>query len=244
MKKRNERTKRKLTKCHSGAVAFSVAANTPGPRTGILTIGTQSFIVRQAGVATPRVIRVVATSSAPGNIAVPIEIVSQGDENALGFTLTYDPAVLGNPTVALGADAADGQLSTNPNQTAQGRLGIALALAAGQKFAAGTRQFAVVTLTTPPNLASGMTQIDFDDLPSAREVSDVSANALPASYQLGSISIVSGFEADTAPRPQGNGSAPAPTGCRSGVSPPGWTRLRRASNSNAPFIAQTMNNAP
>jgi hypothetical protein len=51
-----------------------------------------------------------------------------------------------------------------------------------------------------------MTQIDFDDLPSAREVSDVNANALPASYQGGSISIVSGFEADVAPRPQGNGS--------------------------------------
>jgi len=33
-------------------------------------------------------------------------------ENALGFTLTYDPAVLGNPTIALGVDAAGGQLST------------------------------------------------------------------------------------------------------------------------------------
>jgi N-acetylneuraminic acid mutarotase len=190
----------------NGAVTFSVAANTLGPRTGILTIGTRSFIARQAGVATPRVIRAVTASSAPGNIAVPLEIVSQGDENALGFTLTFDPAVLGNPTVALGADAAGGQLSTNTNQTAQGRLGIALALAAGQKFAAGTRQFAVVTFTTPASLASGMTQIDFDDLPSAREVSDVNANALPASYQGGSISIVSGFEADVAPRPQGNGS--------------------------------------
>ncbi len=148
----------------------------------------------------------MATSSAPGNIAVPLEIVSQGDENALGFTLTFDPAVLGNPTVALGADAAGGQLSTNPNQVAQGRLGIALALAAGQKFAAGTRQFAVVTFTTPANLTSGTTQLDFDDLPTPREVSDLSANALPASYQGGSLSIVSGVEADVAPRPQGNGS--------------------------------------
>lgn len=190
----------------NGAVAFSVAANTLGPRTGILTIGTQSFIVRQAGVATPRVVRAVTAGSAPGTISVPLEIVSQGDENALGFTLSFDPAVLGNPQVALGADAAGAQLATNTNQTAQGRLGIGLALAAGQKFAAGTRQFAVVTFTTPANLTSGTAQIDFDDLPSAREVSDVTAGALPAVYQGGSISIVAGLEADVAPRPQGNGS--------------------------------------
>lgn len=70
--------------------------------------------------------------------------------------------------------------------------------------------------SNPANLVSGqselMTQIDFDDLPSAREVSDLSANALPASYQANwqesSISIVSDFEADVAPRQQENGSAP------------------------------------
>ncbi len=192
----------------NGAVTYSVAANTLGPRTGILTIGTQSFIVRQAGVATPRVIRAGTAGGAPGStdVSVPIEIVSQGDENALGFTLTFNPAVLGNPTVALGADAAGGQLSTNTNQVAQGRLGIALALAAGQKFTAGTRQVVVVTFSIAANAPAGMTPLDFDDLPSAREVSDVSANALPASYQGGSITIVSGFEADVAPRPQGNGS--------------------------------------
>jgi hypothetical protein len=190
----------------NSAVAFSVAANTLGPRTGILTFGGQRFIVRQAGIATSRVIRVVATRAAPGNISAPIEIVSQGDENAMGFTLTFDPAALGNPQVALGADAAGARLSTNTSEAAQGRLGIVLALAAGQMFAAGTRQFAVVTFTTQANASLGVTQLDFDDLPAAREVSDAKANALPASYQGGSISIVTGFEADIAPRPEGNGS--------------------------------------
>jgi hypothetical protein len=85
--------------CHStNRLGDHSDANTLSPRTGILTIGAQSFIVRQAGVATPRVIRAVTTSSA----------------------------------------RAISQLSTNTNRTAKGRLGIALALATGQKFAAGS----------------------------------------------------------------------------------------------------------
>ncbi|MBI1763248.1 MAG: hypothetical protein HYR56_17630 [Acidobacteria bacterium] len=201
-----------ITAGSSGAgnstVAFAVAANTLGPRTGLLTIGTQTFTVRQAGVATPRLIRVNATSAALGSSGVPVavELVAQGDENALGFTLSFDPAVLSNPQAALGADAVGAQLAANTNQTAQGRLGLAVALPAGQKFAAGTRQLAVVTFSIAAAAPAAMTMLDFDDLPSAREVSDVSANALPASYQGGALGVVPGVEGDVAPRPQGNGS--------------------------------------
>ena len=174
----------------------------------MLTIGTQTFTVRQAGVATPRLIRVNATNAAPGSSGVPVavELVAQGDENALGFTLSFDPAVLSNPQAALGSDAVGAQLAANTNQTAQGRLGLAVALPAGQKFAAGTRQLTVVTFSIAAAAPAGMTMLDFDDLPSAREVSDVSAVALPASYQGGAMSVVPGVEGDVAPRPQGNGS--------------------------------------
>ncbi|MGH9845801.1 MAG: BACON domain-containing protein, partial [Blastocatellia bacterium] len=190
----------------NGTVAFTVAANTLGPRTGVVTINNQTFTVTQAGVATPRVIRVVATNAAPGSsgLAVPIELVAQGDENALGFTLSFDPALLSNPQAALGADAAGAQLATVTTQTAQGRLGLGLALAAGQKFAAGTRQIAVVTFNLAATATAGMTTLDFGDQPLAREVSDASAGVIPASYTAGSLTVVPGYEADVSPRPNGN----------------------------------------
>lgn len=190
----------------NGTVAFTVAANTLGPRTGLITINNQTFTVTQAGVATARVIRVVATSAAPGTsgLAVPIELLAQGDENALGFTLTFDPALLSSPQVSLGADAAGAQLQAVTTQTAQGRIGIGLALAAGQKFAAGTRQFAVVTFNLAATAAAGTTTLDFGDQPLAREVSDASAVAIPAAYTAGSVTVVPGYEADVTPRPSGN----------------------------------------
>lgn len=61
-----------------------------------------------------------------------------------------------------------------------------------------------------------MTPLDFDDLPSAREVSDVSANGLPAVYQGGSMSVVPGSEGDVAPRLQGNGSVTITDGVQIG----------------------------
>jgi len=190
----------------NGTVAFTVAANTLGPRTGLITINNQTFTVTQAGVATPRVVRVAATSAAPGSsgLAVPIELVAQGDENALGFTLTFDPALLSSPQASLGADAAGAQLATVTTQTAQGRIGIGLALAAGQKFAAGTRQLAVVTFNLAATAGAGVTTLDFGDQPLQREVSDASAIALPASYTAGSLTVVPGYEADVTPRPAGN----------------------------------------
>lgn len=190
----------------NGMVAFTVAANTLGPRTGLITINNQTFTVTQAGVATPRVVRVAATSAAPGSsgLAVPIELVAQGDENALGFTLSFDPALLSSPQASLGADAAGAQLATVTTQTAQGRIGIGLALAAGQKFAAGTRQIAVVTFNLAATAAAGMTTLDFGDQPLQREVSDASAVAIPAAYTAGSVTVVPGYEADVTPRPNGS----------------------------------------
>ena len=189
-----------------GVFNYSVAANTLGPRTGKITIGTQTFTVTQAGVSTPRVIRVVAANAAPGSSAVPvpIELVSQGDESALGFTLTFDPAVLSNPQATLGVDATGAQLVANTSQAAQGQLGLAVALPTGQKFAAGTRQLAVVTFNIAATAPAGATTLDFSDQVLAREVSDVSATALASAYQSGAVTVVPGYEADVTPRPNGN----------------------------------------
>jgi hypothetical protein len=155
-----------------------------------------------------RVVKVAAgaTGSPGGAVGVPIELVAQGDENALGFSLNFDPAVLSNPVAALGSGAAGASLNTNTTQAASGKLGVALALPAGQIFAAGTRQLVVVTFNAAPGTTATSTEVGFGDQPIAREVASATATALAATWTAGTVTIILGYEADVAPRPNGNGT--------------------------------------
>lgn len=166
-----------------------------------------TLIVRRNSSAqtNQRVVR-LATSSGPiaGTVSVPVELVSRGDENAIGFSLSYDAAVLGNPMAFVGADASGAGFNVNTNQAAQGRIGIALALPANQKFSEGVRQIVVVTFAISATATFGTTTINFSDLPVSREISDANAKALPAVYTNGIVTITKGFEADVNPRPDGD----------------------------------------
>lgn len=184
-----------------------------GNQTGMLNIASSdpakpvvTVSLSGAGVDSQatRAVRIGQASGAPGgSVQVPIELIAQGNENALGFSLTFDTAILSNPQAALGTDAPNASLNVNTLQTGQGRLGIAISQPAGQSFAAGTRQIAVLTFTIA-NTQANSTNIGFGDLPIAREISDVTANALVATYIGGAVAIATGYEADVAPRPSGN----------------------------------------
>jgi hypothetical protein len=158
-----------------------------------------------------RIVRLGCASANPGGqLQVPVELVSQGDENALGFSLNFDPAILSNPQVARGSDASAALLNINTGQVAQGRIGIALALPSGQTIAAGARQIAVFTFTVSANTTATSTMIDFGDAPIRRQIANANAQTLTAAYQgCANIAIGSaGYEADVTPRPNGknNGS--------------------------------------
>ncbi len=155
--------------------------------------------------AQARIVRVAAANGPiGGTINVPIEIVSQGDENAVGFSLTFDAAVLGNPQVSLGSDASGATINSNAGQAAQGRFGVALAFPASQSFAAGVRQMAVVTFSVAANADFGTTNLGFADQPVVREVADITANALATTFTGGAVTLTKGFEADVSPRPDGD----------------------------------------
>ncbi|MGH9936532.1 MAG: hypothetical protein ACREAM_09815, partial [Blastocatellia bacterium] len=125
---------------------------------------------------------------------------AQGDENALGFSLTFDPAVLGNPQAAPGSDASSATLNVNTSQAGSGRLGVALSLPFGQKFSAGARQIVVVSFTIASGASAGSTPVGFGDQPITREISDTNASALQATYTPGAITIAAG----AALRPNGS----------------------------------------
>jgi hypothetical protein len=72
-----------------------------------------------------RVLRAVnATGGSGGSVNVLVQLDAQGDENAVGFSLTFDPILLSNPLVTRGADAAGGVVATNRMQEASGRFGV------------------------------------------------------------------------------------------------------------------------
>jgi hypothetical protein len=182
-------------------------ATTPQGDTRTVNLMVRAVMAFDDGGAQARAVRVGNASGSPGGqVSVPIELLAQGDENALGFSLTFDPAVLGNPQAALGSGASGATLNANTSQTGSGRLGLALSLPFGQKFGAGARQIVVVNFTIASGASGSSTQVGFGDQPIAREISDVNARALQASYAPGAVSLTSGLEGDVAPRPSGNGS--------------------------------------
>ncbi len=185
----------------ASAGAASVTVFNPGPGGG--ASNALNFTIAQ----TPRIVRVLAAGAPSGaTVNAPIELVSQNDENAIGFSLSFDPAVLSNPQVALGSDAAGASLNVNTSQAAQGRVGLVVALPTGQKFAAGSRQVAVVSFTIAANTMAATTPINFSDQPVRREVVAVNGATLPARYEAGVVTIIQGYEADVSPRPNGNGT--------------------------------------
>lgn len=66
-----------------------------------------------------------ATISQEGNVVVPLEMISYDDFAAASFTLEFDPAVFGEPSVSFSADVpADANLSVNADHAGDGKLGI------------------------------------------------------------------------------------------------------------------------
>jgi uncharacterized protein (TIGR03437 family) len=164
-------------------------------------IGRRNFSVTPP--ANLRTVRVVSVNASPGStVNVPIELTAIGDENALGFTLSFDRSVLSNPQAALGTDAPGAALNQNSSQAEQGRFGVTLSLPAGQRFAAGARRALVVSFTVAAG-AMTLSEIGFADQPIVREVAGVRAEFLSTAFVAGKV-VIPGYEADVMPRPDVN----------------------------------------
>jgi hypothetical protein len=183
----------------SGPANITVANPSPGGGTS----NAMAFTVN----ANPRILRVLdASGFAGGSATVTVQLAAQGDENALGFTLYFDPAVLSNPIASLGPDASAATLNGNSSQVAQGHYGVVLSLPAGMTFSPGTKNVATVTFSVASVPSGTLTQVSFGDLPVTREVADIVAEVLPTAYVAGTLTLTTGVESDVAPRPNGSGS--------------------------------------
>ena len=163
---------------------FDPATHAGGPTSAVpavVAVPAISSVARKTE-SNPRQVKVVAPVLAQGQSGtVEVALEAQGNENALAFSLNFDPAKLGFTSATL-ADAVSGAtLNINARDAAQGRIGCVLALSANRSFAAGSMQLVKLSFRATAS-ASGNTLVSFADQPVPRGISDPNASALPANY--------------------------------------------------------------
>lgn len=187
-----------------------VTTNDSGNYTVILSnpygsITSAVAVLRVDEAPMSRVFVVSTNGASGGSIVAPVMLTALGNENALGFSLTYDPTKLSFQSAQLGAAVASGSLFINPSFTNLGRLGIAVSQPSGVSFPAGTQEVVRVAFLAQPVTNTISATIAFADVPTGRQLVDAYANILPASYAAGTMTLTPvDYEADVSPRPNGD----------------------------------------
>ncbi|MDB6059238.1 MAG: cell wall/surface repeat protein [Verrucomicrobiales bacterium] len=143
--------------------------------------GPTNFTVAQTPKLPSRPVSLVALSQNGVTNIVAVHLNAQGDENGIGFSLSYDPAQLSFVGAGLGSGAGGAVLNVNSSQAASGHVGIALAAGPGNSFAAGDSEVARVTFVSSSYGLYAAT-LGFADQPILREIADANATTESATY--------------------------------------------------------------
>jgi hypothetical protein len=170
----------------AGLDPFALLGGPTGPSslgagsTGLRTLPTKKSLVRK-----------ITVESAPsqgqnGNVAVWLE--SQGDENAVGFSVAFDAAALNFTGAEIGEGASGTTYNLNTAEAKQGRVAFAAALPTGASFAVGKQQLLKLKFTAVTSSPSPYA-ITFEDQPVTREITDANATDLAAQFVSGSVLV-------------------------------------------------------
>jgi N-acetylneuraminic acid mutarotase len=177
------------------------------PRTITVPDGGGSYTATFVSVA--RLVQIQDTNTAAGALlTLPVILVAQSNENALGFSLVYDNTILTYSNIMVGSNALTATIMQNTNQLSNGRLGVALALPSGATFDPGTQQIALVSFRAALLSSTTSTVVGIGEQPIPRQLVDNSAGSIPCLWSKGNISISGGvgYEGDVTDRPNGNSS--------------------------------------
>ena len=121
-------------------------------------------------------------------IEVPVVLSgAQGNENALGFSLTFDPASLAYLGATLGKDGAGASLMPNAARAKDGQLGLALALPVNQSLGSGLLEMVRVRFAVLGTTGSAGLQLT--DAPVVCELVDTVANPLSMGLTSGTVQV-------------------------------------------------------
>jgi len=150
--------------------------------------GSQDSPPRAKGL-NPRQVRVANASFFPGGAGlVSVYLEAQGDENALGFSVAFDPSAMSYAGTSLGSNAAGATLDVNSIQAASGHLAFVLALPIGGTFPVGTNEILKINLGAA-SAVPGTYVLSLTDQPVPRQVVNPQASPLSAEYVNGTIII-------------------------------------------------------
>jgi hypothetical protein len=113
---------------------------------------------------------------------ISIEVDTEGNENALGFSLMFDPEKLSFVAAEKSEELSSATLNINELELKEGRVGIALALAAGQSFGPGKHKLVTLTFAAAAGTSDKLL-LGFADQPIAREVVDINANSMKSLFE-------------------------------------------------------------
>ena len=191
----------------------------------------------------PRAIQAGSVTAPAGQtVLVPLLLTAAGDENAASFSLDFDPQELAYMTFKAGADAPGATVVMNTNGASSGRLGVLLALSAGQTFSVGTHEIMEVEFTTSAASAGRTTQLTFGNQPVAELVADPIAEvALPTPFLPGTITVSSGATATSLKLALISAAAPGSLQMRLTGATPGQYALEVSTDLKSWTASQTLN---
>lgn len=172
------------------AVGLDPVQVAAGPTVPTVALSPSSLeATSQAGVS--RTIHAVNSVFRRGQVAqLPVELEAQGNENAISFSLNFDPAQLSFLDANVGGSINGAALHVNSSQAKNGKIGIALALPAGQTFAVGAQALLNVRFIPRGGANETVTSVSFGDQLLSREVADLNALSIPnITFQDATVSI-------------------------------------------------------
>jgi hypothetical protein len=166
----------------AGRYAVGIDPNAPiaGPTNAVAVTPGMIHPVIKSG--SPRTLQLVPSANlAAGATAVSVSLDSDGNENAVGFSLKFDPTKLYLLNAKVGTNAVGATVNINTKQLNLGRMGVALALRTGSSFPVGRLDLVQLRfLQLSPGTDSPT--LDFSDSPVVREISNPAANPVPVTF--------------------------------------------------------------
>jgi hypothetical protein len=122
-------------------------------------------------------------------VGLAVFLNAAGNENAAGFSVSFDPTQLTLTSLTAGSGAGNATFIANTNGAAQGQVGAAVSLSSGGAWGEGSQELAVLAFTANAG-GGGAVPVILSDTVVRRAVADATAQSLTAVYTNGMISII------------------------------------------------------
>jgi hypothetical protein len=119
--------------------------------------------------------------------SVAVELAAQGNVNSLGFSVSFNPAMIQFVGASMGGGATGATFVQNTNQAAVGNVGFLMGYLAPATFATGTQQ--LVVLNFAPVSYSNTTALAFSDTPIATQAVDASTTILTTTVANATLAV-------------------------------------------------------